>query len=47
MDPVYAGTIAGLTILIGGFICGLGFYIYLECRAPTREQQEYSLMDIA
>lgn len=40
MDPVYAGVIAGMTLLIGGFVCGLGIYIYKEC--TVREEPHYS-----
>jgi len=40
MDPVYAGTIAGLTLLMTGVLCGFGIYIYKECRTPV--EQEYS-----
>lgn len=32
MDPVYAGAIAGMVLLFGGFVCGLGIYIYKECQ---------------
>lgn len=32
MDPVYAGAIAGLTLLIGGFVCGFAIYLYKECQ---------------
>ncbi len=35
MDPVYAGSIAGMALLFGGFVCGLGIFIYKECQ--TRE----------
>lgn len=36
MDPVYAGTIAGLVLLFGCFLGSLGVYAWCECR--TRQQ---------
>jgi hypothetical protein len=40
MDPVYAGTIAGMALLFGGFVCGLGIFIYKECQ--LRETAQYT-----
>jgi cbb3-type cytochrome oxidase subunit 3 len=38
MDPVYAGIIAGLTILFGLFLCSLVAWAYMEYRTSQREQ---------
>ena len=40
MDPVYAGVIAGLTILFTLVICGFGIYVYKECQ--VRDTAEYT-----
>jgi hypothetical protein len=37
MDPVYAGTIAGMTILFTLVVCGTGIYIYKECQLREGE----------
>ena len=37
MDPVYAGVIAGMVLLFGGFVCVLGIYLYKEWRARPRD----------
>lgn len=39
MDPVYAGTIAGMAIFFTGVVCGFSIYVYKECtlRAPQTE----------
>lgn len=37
MDPVYAGVIAGLTLLFTGVVCGIGIYIYKECNVKDTE----------
>jgi hypothetical protein len=44
MDPVYAGTIAGMVLLFGGFVCGLSIYVYKECqmRNALREHNDYT-----
>ena len=39
MDPVYAGAIAGMTLLFGGVLCGFGIYVYKECQVREREPQ--------
>lgn len=39
MDPVYAGSIAGLTLLFALVICGTGIYLYKECKP---QETEYS-----
>ncbi len=44
MDPVYAGSIAGMALLFGGFVFGLGIYIYKECqmRETSRMYEHYT-----
>jgi hypothetical protein len=40
MDPVYAGAIAGMTLIFGGFVCGLGIFIYKECQVKDDAHYE-------
>ena len=40
MDPVYAGCIAGMALLFGGFIISLGIFIYKECRMRHSHSQK-------
>lgn len=40
MDPVYAGTIAGMVLLFGGFVCGLSIYVYKQCQ--VRDTTQYT-----
>jgi hypothetical protein len=42
MDPVYAGTIAGMAILFGGILIGFTFYVYKECQSHTQIQTDYT-----
>ena len=37
MDPVYAGTIAGMVLLFGGVVMGCGIFIYKECTLRPSE----------
>ena len=37
MDPVFAGVIAGLTILFTVVICGFAVYFYKEYKASRHE----------
>jgi len=44
MDPVYAGVIAGLTILFGIFLCSLAAWGYMEYRT-ARQENSYAAME--
>jgi hypothetical protein len=42
MDPVYAGTIAGMAILFGGVLCGFTLYVYKECQTRRPLETDYT-----
>jgi hypothetical protein len=44
MDPVYAGVIAGLTLLFGLFVCSMLAWAYMEFRT-SRAANEYAAME--
>ena len=44
MDPVYAGVIAGLTLLFGIFVCSLIAWAYMEYRT-ARQEDSYEAME--
>jgi hypothetical protein len=45
MDPVYAWSIAGLTVFFFLFVCTLGIFTYLECRANQTPDADYEAVE--